>query len=285
LAIAKAAEACPEAEKLMEIAACLAPERIPLDIITPDVMSEKQREKAVAALFRVSLITHQTRDDGSLGFHVHRLVQQVTHKRLGEKIVDILPLAMRLVNEALSNDNSADNHYSWSSKLLLPHAIAILHRVPVHDKEASNTALLNFHVGGLNLAEYKYEEAEPFVARALAIVEEVHGPKHTSTVLCLERMSEVYHRQHRNAEAETLLRRSLAIREQISGQNTPGLLAPLQNLARVCSYQGRHEEAVGLYEQSIAMAERLLGSDHRLTKVMSTNYEIYKLEMSREFGS
>lgn len=82
LAIAKAAEACPEAEKLMDIATFLAPERIPLNIVTDKVMSERQRDKAVAALFRVSLIRHDMTETGAGAFFMHRLVQEVARGRL-----------------------------------------------------------------------------------------------------------------------------------------------------------------------------------------------------------
>ena len=84
LAIQKATEACPEAEKLMGICAFLAPERIPLDIVTADVMSEIERGEAVAALQEVSLVALETLDDGSAGISVHRLVQEVMRGRLGE---------------------------------------------------------------------------------------------------------------------------------------------------------------------------------------------------------
>ena len=82
LAIQKATEACPEAEKLMGICAFLAPDRIPLDIVTADVMSEIERGEAVAALQEVSLVTLETLDDGSPGVSVHRLVQAVMRARL-----------------------------------------------------------------------------------------------------------------------------------------------------------------------------------------------------------
>ncbi len=45
LAMDKAAATCPEAETLMGIAAFLAPDRIPLDIITADVIGEDEAEQ------------------------------------------------------------------------------------------------------------------------------------------------------------------------------------------------------------------------------------------------
>lgn len=82
LALAKAVETCPEAEKLMGIAAYLAPERIPLALITADVMSEGQRDRAVAALYQLSLLTHITTETGARAFTLHRLVQEVMRSRL-----------------------------------------------------------------------------------------------------------------------------------------------------------------------------------------------------------
>ena len=82
LAIEKAAGTCPAAETLMGICAFLAPERIPLDIVTADVMSEIERGEAVAALQEVSLVTLEALDDGSAGISVHRLVQEVMRRRL-----------------------------------------------------------------------------------------------------------------------------------------------------------------------------------------------------------
>jgi hypothetical protein len=94
MAIDKAAETCPEAEKLMEIAAFLAPERIPLDIITDAVMSEKQGDEAVAALFKVSLIGHHLLEDSSRALSVHRLIQQVMLVRMGNKYEENMLIAL-----------------------------------------------------------------------------------------------------------------------------------------------------------------------------------------------
>ena len=84
LAIEKAKATAPEAERLLAIAAYLAPDRIPLAIVTADVMPEIEKGEAVAALAEVSLVTRETLDDGSPAISVHRLVQEVMRRRLGE---------------------------------------------------------------------------------------------------------------------------------------------------------------------------------------------------------
>ena len=117
LAIAKATEACPEAEKLMEIAAFLAPERIPLDIIiTENVMSEKQREKAIAALFRVSLITHEMLENGARAFSVHRLAQEISRAQVGSRRAQLLKLTTHSFLASIGRDKEP---YETARSLLL----------------------------------------------------------------------------------------------------------------------------------------------------------------------
>src|SRR5262249_32359186 len=97
LAIEKAAAASPEAEQVLSIAAFLAPDRIPLSIVTEDVMREIAKGEAVAALAEVSLVTREILDDGSPAISLHRLVQEVVRRRLGEGAASIAALATRLV--------------------------------------------------------------------------------------------------------------------------------------------------------------------------------------------
>ncbi len=100
LAIEKAKATAPEAERLLAIAAFLAPDRIPLDIVTADAMPEIEKGEAVAALAEVSLVTRETLDDGSPAISVHRLVQEVMRRRLGEGAAETAALATRLVADA-----------------------------------------------------------------------------------------------------------------------------------------------------------------------------------------
>jgi hypothetical protein len=76
LAMRKASEGCPEAEILMSMAAFMAPDRIPLSVVTPDIMNSSKRDDAVAALTGVSLIKVS---DETIG--MHRLVQEVARSR------------------------------------------------------------------------------------------------------------------------------------------------------------------------------------------------------------
>ncbi len=79
----------------MEITAFLAPDLIPLDLITADAMSEAERDDALDALADVSLITHETLEDGTRGFSVHRLVQEVIRGRLGDRTNEAIVQALK----------------------------------------------------------------------------------------------------------------------------------------------------------------------------------------------
>lgn len=103
LAIEKAAKACPEAEKLMSIVAFMAADRIPLDIVTSDVMSEIERGEAVAALAELSLVHIDLDKVELLSFSVHRLVQEVARSKLRDEkqLATFGNLTMTLLANAL----------------------------------------------------------------------------------------------------------------------------------------------------------------------------------------
>jgi tetratricopeptide (TPR) repeat protein len=73
---------CPEAETLMGLLAFLHPDKIPLDIVTEEVMSDIEKGEAAASLSEVSLLSWETLEDGSHAVSVHRLVQEVMRERL-----------------------------------------------------------------------------------------------------------------------------------------------------------------------------------------------------------
>src|SRR5262249_6621262 len=81
LALTKAAEACPDAERLMGLLAFLAPQQIPLWLFA-DRFTQIALSDAVAALARLSLLSHEALDDGAPAVAVHRLVQEVMRGRL-----------------------------------------------------------------------------------------------------------------------------------------------------------------------------------------------------------
>jgi tetratricopeptide (TPR) repeat protein/transcriptional regulator with XRE-family HTH domain len=299
LAIAKATAACPEAEKLMEIVAFLAPERIPLDIITEDVMSERLREQAVASLFRVSLITHDALTDGSRAVSVHRLAQEVMRARLGDYMA-LLPL--RLMHEAFAFIHPF-NPINWLRvQCLLPHAVLILEQAADADmktatalrktlglcfqargdyataasyfqralavtetelgKDHPDTGKCLEHLAILYLACGRYSEAEPMFQRAISIAETVHGKDHYEVGRSIGNLAAVYYSQGRYAEAEPLIYRALTIAEIAHGRNDLHTGSISSNLGALHFVQGNYAKAEPLYQRALDIAEAVHGKDH-----------------------
>ena len=222
LAVDKAAAQCPAAEKLMGICAFLAPDRIPLGIVTADVMSEIERGEAVAALQEVSLVTLETLDDGSAGISVHRLVQEVMRGRLGPAAHDAAALATRLVADAYPRgDIGPDDVRSWPAcRRLESHAIAALAFAPGEGEAAQETVfLLNQYAVHLN-ARADFAAAEPLMRRALAIDEARLGPDHTQVAIDLNNLAHLLQATNRLRDAEPAMRRALAI-DEVLGPTIP----------------------------------------------------------------
>ncbi len=85
LALSKAAEDCPAAESLIELLAFLAPDSVPLDLISAFMPDDSERDEAISALADVSLVTFGMLEDGSPAISLHRLVQEVARTCMGEK--------------------------------------------------------------------------------------------------------------------------------------------------------------------------------------------------------
>ena len=264
LAASKAVEACSEAEKLIGIAAFLAPDRIPLDIITSGVMSEMEKGEAVAALAEVSLVTQETLDDGSPGISVHRLVQQVMRGRLGELATDMAALATAVVADAYpAGDLGPDDVRSWPAcRRLESHTAAVLPSAPVEGDKAQKTVLLlNKYAQHLN-ARAEFAAAEPLMRRALSIDEARFGPHHPNVAIDLNNLAGLLQDTNRLMEAEPLIKRALSIDESNFGSDHPDVARDLNNLAALLQATNRLGEAEPLMRRALAIDEASFGPDH-----------------------
>jgi tetratricopeptide (TPR) repeat protein len=279
LALEKAISTAPEAETLLGIAAYLAPDRIPFDIIKVstfpgvlvalaggalDVMSEIERGEAVAALSEGSLITLETLDDNSKGFSVHRLLQSVMRERLGETGEAFAALATRLVVDAYPRgDRSPDDVRFWPAcRRLEGHASAVLTVAPDVGAAARYTSqLLNQYAAHLR-GRAEFALAEPLMRRALAINEKSYGPDHPTVSTSLNNLAQLLQATNRLAEAEPLFRRALAISEKSYEPDHPTVAVRLNNLGEFLRATNRLAEAEPLFRRALAIAETNYGPDH-----------------------
>jgi hypothetical protein len=256
LAIDKASEACPDAQKLMGLSAFLAPDRIPLSLFTDDVLSASARVEAVAALQEVSLATPEPLDDGSPGLTLHRLVQAAMRERLKEmgEHDNAAALATELVADAYPNPASDVRNWPACARLT-PHAVAVFEHAPDSGNGTDKTSLL-LNQTALNFASRAaYAEAEPLMRRALAINEASYGSNHPAVVPVLSNLAGVLTLTTRFAEAEPLIRRALAITEHY-GSNHQDVARELGNLAILLDAAGRGLEAVPLMRRAVEVYEK-----------------------------
>ena len=111
-------------------------------------------------------------------------------------------------------------------------------------------------------AQGRYQEAIPFVEKALRLSEREFGPDHLGVATALIRLALVYSAQGKYAEAEPLLKRALAIDEKARGPDHRGNATVLNRLALVYRAQGKYAEAEPLYKRVVATREKALGPDH-----------------------
>jgi tetratricopeptide (TPR) repeat protein len=245
--------------RLLERLAWLAPEKVPeslLDVPIPGAKKENLR-KAFDDLAAYSLVT---RDAEGPFFLVHRLVQDISGRKLGKKARQQRLLeTLDWINAAFSGDPI--DVRSWQRlNPLAPHVLS----VTTHGDAANiaePTARLMSQLAALLSAKSLQREAEPLMRSALAINKKKLGPSHPNVAVILSNLAQVLAETNRLAEAEPLLRQALAISEQNLGPNHPNVAIQLNNLASLMMRSERFLEAEPLMRRALEIDESRLGAN------------------------
>jgi hypothetical protein len=198
---------CPEAHKVLGVAALLAPVPIPFAIFSHPGLGSADIDGAFRALAEVSLITRGEDDRGNGTFTVHRLVQAIMQERLAEAglTVDCANFSIELLRHL------ATQSYAPVSGRLLKRA-EIFH----HFAATSGSA-----VDGQRLLE-----------RAVAVGEKVLGSEHLETARLLAELATLLHARGRFRDAWEQFGRALAIRKKVLGEEHPDTKRTRENLHR-----------------------------------------------------
>jgi tetratricopeptide (TPR) repeat protein len=288
LALEQAGARCPKAETLLGIAAYLAPDRMPLDIVSADVMSASEREEAASALAEVALAERETLDDGTPTISVHRLVQEATIGRLragrgegqpqgtsstaaphpdpfpasGER--EYGALAMQLLAKAYpSGEIGPDDVRAWRRcRLLESHVEAVL--AIASNGRADPAAASHLHAAYANWLTRCGDliHAEPHLRCAIENDETTLGPEHPKIAAHVAKLASLLQATNRLAEAEPVARRALAVTEAHLGPDHPDVAAGLTDLAQLLHRTDRKEEAEPLMRRALGIDEKALGADH-----------------------
>jgi tetratricopeptide (TPR) repeat protein len=262
LAIDKAKSTSPEAERLVAIAAFLAPDMIPLDIIPSAVLSELELGEAVAAARR-GVAYHPGHARGWLArYQRAQAVQDVMRLRLGAGAEEWAALATQLVADTYPT-SSPDDVRNWSDyHRLESHTAAVLGHAPDIGGAAQITSRLLNEYALYLLGRAEYATAEPLVRRALAIDEPRLGPDNPLVAAELIQLALLLKGTNRVGEAEPLMRRVLEIDERSLGPEHPDVALHLNNLAGLLRDANRLVEAEPFYRRALEIDERSLGPEH-----------------------
>jgi tetratricopeptide (TPR) repeat protein len=260
------AKACPGAQKVLGVAALLAPVPIPFAIFSHPRLGEADVDGAFRALAEVSLIATGEDEHGNGTFTVHRLVQAIMRERLVEAglTADCGDLGLELLAEAVPN--GSNDVANWATfRALAPHALAVLKLEPAKERDQLRAASLGAKIGLYFSQMARYAEARQLSERALAIKEKVLGPEHPDTARSLNNLADVLQARGDLAAARPLHERALAIKEKVLGPEHPDTATSLNNLAHVLQAQGDLAAARPLHERALAISEKALGPEHRDT--------------------
>ncbi|MCP9828651.1 tetratricopeptide repeat protein [Synechococcus sp. L2F] len=134
-----------------------------------------------------------------------------------------------------------EDHQRWAEELFGPD----------HPEVAST---LNNHARLLRTLA-RYEEAEQFFRRSIAIFEAAYGPDHPSVANTLNNLAGLLRTLSHTEEAELLLRRALAIHEAAYGPDHPEVAITLNNLASLLRTLSHNEQAEPLLRRALSINE------------------------------
>jgi tetratricopeptide (TPR) repeat protein len=285
-AVRKESEAAAD---LLTLAAFLAPEAVPYEILTagaPHLGGPLAAALADAAenpsalntvltpLARYSLIR---RDNAERVFTVHRLVQAVVRESLDAAQHSIW------AERAVLSVNAAFPKVEFSNWPLCSRLLSHAQACAVHiedDGIITSKAARLLNAAGCYLDDRaEYAAAELLYKRALAIYETILGSDHPSTATSLNNLALLYNNQGDFAAAEPLYKRAIVIREKTQGPEHPALATSLNNLAALYHDQGDNDSAKPLYMRALAIDEKTYGLDHPEVGTDLNNLaELYRAE-------
>ncbi len=268
LAIERVGQVNLAAVDLLRLCAFLAPESIPIEILTKGAPDLGPLLQAVAAdafalntaieeLLMYSLIS---RDPDAHALTIHRLVQTVlidamdtqTQARWAER-------AVRAVNWTFPDVEVS----TWPQcQRLLPHVQVCAMLIHDWNMKFVEAARLLSLAGQYLQSRAQLAEAAPFLQQALTINMHVLGPHDRDSANSLNNLARLYDAQGKYEQAEPLYQRALAIDEQVLGAEHPDTAISLNNLALLYYNQGNYEQAEPLYLRALAIDEQVLGAEH-----------------------
>lgn len=267
----------PAAVQLADVCAFLAPEPIPLDLLTahPDVLPHPLcvvvgDRVAVADVVGV-LVDYSLAQRTSTGLLFHRLTQTVL--RHSTSTAPSLPVTALALLRADLPGRIEEDPQSWPRwRQLLPHVLAATsHHPDSTPVAAGDTAWLLDHAAAYQQTHGQPAQAQPLYERSLHIVEASYSPDHPDVAASLNNLAQVLRDLGQPAQSQPLLERAWRIYEASYGPDHPDVAASLNNLAWVLGDLGQAAQAQPLVERALRILEASYGPDHPYVATSLTN--------------
>ena len=277
LAFQEVQQTSPEGADLLYLCAYLAPDNIPIELMTEGaqylpnplaaaVADPMDFDEAVEPLLRYSLV-----EKNGETLSVHRLVQAVIHNRLAEnEKKKWAETAVKIINNGFPG-NSHDVR-NWPACVpLLPHALVAAEHAETHRVALESTGRLLNESGLFLKSRAQFTEAKKISERALAIGEAAYGPDHPTVAIYVNNLGGVLKDLGDLQGAKTNFERALAIDEAAYGPDHPTVANYVNNLGGVLKDLGDLQGAKKNLERALAIDEAAYGPDHPTVAIRVNN--------------
>lgn len=252
----------PQAVRLLELCALLAPEPIPLDLFTgsPDVLNVAAADPlawdtTVGALAGLSLARR-----GNASLVVHRLVQAAVRAEMPDEVnIGTRVELCRALLAAVPHDIHGDPDARPRWQQLLPHVIAVTKDDPPAECAAETAVLLRLASEFL-VQIGDYAVALRLCERALAIDESLEG-REAEIGFDLSTLAQIHRENDAPERALPFAERALRLHETCLPADSPVIATDLATLARTLCLLGEHTAALPLAERALRIDEAAHGPD------------------------
>ncbi|MFC9621252.1 FxSxx-COOH system tetratricopeptide repeat protein [Streptomyces sp. NPDC056930] len=252
----------PQAMRLLELCALLAPEPIPLDLFSGNTETLNAAaadpvawDTTVGALAGLGLARR-----GASSLVLHRLVQAAIRAAMPDDVrTDARVRLCRALLAAVPHDIHGDPDARSRWQELLPHALVVTKDEPPAEC-AAETAMLLRLASAFLLSIGDHPVALPLCERAFAIDESLEQ-RDAEIGFDLITLAQIHRDRGAPERARPMAERALSLHESCLPTDSPAIATDLATLARIRHLLGDHEAAVPLAERALRIDEAAHGPD------------------------
>ena len=286
LAFDKLASQCQAGLALLRIAAELAPEPIPLKLLSsqyeqlPDALRQIVADPVAFADLIRDLRRRALVRVGDGSFQLHRLTQAILRsdpsadRAISAQVAS--STALSLLSRAVP-ENPWRNPDSWPMwRVLLPHVLAVAHSMTYLDTDPSAVIATDLlQSAGTYLRDIgDCEAAQPLYEELHTRNKQQYGERHVQTLRSASLLAAVLGELGHYSRAQAVAENSLDGCKQLLGDDDPDTLFSAQILGSILTNTGDHERARTLDEDTLTRRRRVLGPDHFHTLASANNYAV-----------